>query len=81
MGIEDNHPALGFARELFGEDGWEITDALGRDDEAIVVDLRRQGVRQLFIAVARDGVWEKPELVTVVTKEVPEKRRATTLPG
>lgn len=81
MGIEDSHPALGFARELFGEDGWEITDSLGRDGDAVVVDLRRQGIRHLFIAVARDGVWEKPGLVTVVAKEVPEQRRATTLPG
>lgn len=38
---------------------------------------RRMGIEDSH----RDGVWEKPGLVTVVAKEVPEQRRATTLPG
>lgn len=81
MGNDNGHPVLGLARELFGKDGWEIADALARDDEAAVVELRRHGMRQLFSAIARNGAWERPGVVAVIPKKVPERRRPETLPG
>lgn len=81
MPIDASHPALGFARELFSDDGWEITDALRRDDEAVVVELRRSGMRLLFVVVAQDGAWHRPDLVTRSPQAVPEPRRSVTVPG
>ena len=81
MLIDASHPVLGFARELFCEDGWEITDALGRDDEAVVVELRGSGMRLLFVSVAQDGAWHRPDLATRVPQTVPEQRRPVTVPG
>lgn len=81
MLIPASHPALGFALDLFGEDGWEITNALGRDDEAVVVELRCGGRRLLFVAVAQDGEWRRPDLVTRTSQTVPERRRPATVPG
>jgi hypothetical protein len=81
MLIDASHPALGFAQELFSEDGWEITDALGRDDEAVVVELRCSGMRLLFVSVAQDGAWRRPDLVTKMPQTVPEPRRSVTVPG
>ena len=81
MLIDASHPALGFARELFSEDGWEITDALGRDDEAVVVELRSSDRRLLFVSMAQDGAWHRPDLVTKISQTVPEPRRSVTVPG
>lgn len=81
MLIDASHPALGFARELFGEDGWEITDTLGRDDEAVVVELRCSSRRLLFVSIAQDGAWRRPDLVTMSPQAVPALRRSGTVPG
>jgi hypothetical protein len=81
MKIDASHPALGLARELFSAEGWEITDALGRDDEAVVVELRRSGRRLLFVSVARDGAWHRPGLATDTHEPVPEQRKPTTTIG
>lgn len=81
MKIDASHPALGLARDLFSAQGWEITDALGRDDEAVVVELRRSGRRLLFVSVARDGAWHRPGVATSNDEAVPERRRLLTVAG
>jgi hypothetical protein len=81
MEIDASHPALGLARDLFSAEGWEVTDALGRDDEAVVVELRRSGRRLLFVSVARDGAWHRTGLATGNDEEVPERRRPLTVAG
>lgn len=81
MLIDVSHPALGFARQLLGEDAWEIADALGRDDEAVVVESRCSGTRLLFVSVAQDGMWRRSDLVTMSPEAVPERRRSATIRG
>lgn len=80
MQPDASHPAVRFAVELFADDGWEVVDSLSRDDEAVVVDLRRDGERLLFLSVARDGEWVRPGLVASSGKPIPEERPAATLP-
>lgn len=79
MQMPSTHPALQIARDIFASDGWAITDALIRDGEAVVVELRKPGQRLPFVCVSRDGDWPTPGAVSGGGQPVPSERRRTTL--
>jgi hypothetical protein len=77
--MEPTHPAVTILNDLLGPE-WDAVDLLVRDDQAAIVDMRRDDLRETHILVARRGEWVAPGLLTRNSTKVPVQRPAVTAP-
>jgi hypothetical protein len=77
--MNPTHPAVKILIDLLGPE-WHAVDLLVRDDQAAIVEMRRDDLRETHILVARRGGWVTPGVLTRNSTKVPAQRPAVTAP-
>jgi hypothetical protein len=77
--MELTHRAVTILDDPLGPE-WSAVDLLVRDDEAAIVETRRDDLRQTYILVKRRGDRVAPGVLTANSIQVPAQRPAVTAP-